>query len=162
RAGLTPRAHHHDRRRPAGGQHPRRGSDPGPRRRPPGRQGHARRAPPDLPHLRGDRDLADRGRGGGGMSARRPPPAAAAPPPQAASAGPMMRGPFAGMSAPPRRAKSFGPSAKRLLGRLAPDRASILLVVFLAVGSVFLSVSGPRVLGHATDVIFRGFYGSRL
>jgi len=60
------------------------------------------------------------------------------------------------------KAMDFGPSARRLLGRMAPDRAKVWLVVLLSVASVALVSFGPRVLGHATDLIFAGFLGRRL
>jgi ATP-binding cassette subfamily B protein len=60
------------------------------------------------------------------------------------------------------KSMDFGPSAKRLVRRLRPDRASALAVVVLAVVSVSLSVVGPRILGHATDLIFSGLFGRRL
>jgi ATP-binding cassette subfamily B protein len=63
---------------------------------------------------------------------------------------------------PAEKAMTFVPSAKRLLGRLRPHQATLLVVVALAVVSVTLSVIGPELLGRATDVIFRGFLGSRL
>lgn len=60
------------------------------------------------------------------------------------------------------KSREFGPSAKRLLGRLRPERASVLVVVVLAVVSVALSAVGPKILGNATNLIFEGFFGSRL
>ena len=60
------------------------------------------------------------------------------------------------------KSMDFGPSAKRLVRRLRPDRASALAVVLLAVVSVSLSVVGPKILGHATDLIFTGLFGRRL
>ena len=54
------------------------------------------------------------------------------------------RGPF-GQMGPPQKAKSFGPSARRLLGLLAPERAKLVFVIILAISSIALSVSGPRV-----------------
>ena len=60
------------------------------------------------------------------------------------------------------KSMDFGPSAKRLVRRLRPDRASALAVVLLAVVSVSLSVVGPKILGHATDLIFAGLFGRRL
>jgi len=77
-------------------------------------------------------------------------------------AGPPPRGPFAAGMAPPQKAKSFGASARRLIGRLAPQKRLVILVMFMAVGSVTLSVSGPKILGRATDLIFSGFIGSHL
>ncbi len=60
------------------------------------------------------------------------------------------------------KASSFGPSLKRLLGRLAPHRAMVLLVLVLTVLSVVLSSIGPKVLGHATDLVFGGLFGTKL
>ncbi len=85
------------------------------------------------------------------------PPAKPSPPPR----GPV-RGPFGGMMGPPQKAKQFRGSARRLIGLLGPQRRAIIVVIALAVGSVSLSISGPRLLGKATDVIFAGFFGSRL
>ena len=56
----------------------------------------------------------------------------------------------------------FGPSAKRLLGRLRPERPKVIAVLVAAVLSVGLSAIGPKVLGRATDIIFAGAIGNRL
>jgi ATP-binding cassette subfamily B protein len=78
--------------------------------------------------------------------------------------GPAMRGPAAMMSAgmPAEKSMAFGPSARRLLGRLGPERWRVVLVVSLTVASVSFSVLGPWVLGKATNIIFTGVIGSRL
>ncbi|GAB3451369.1 ABC transporter ATP-binding protein [Actinophytocola sediminis] len=68
---------------------------------------------------------------------------------------PMGGGPFGG-NIPMGKPDDFGTSARRLLARLRPERAPLLLVVTLAVISVGLAVAGPKVLGHATDIIFDG------
>ncbi|MBF4162424.1 ABC transporter ATP-binding protein [Nocardioides sp. CBS4Y-1] len=60
------------------------------------------------------------------------------------------------------KALDFGPSARRLLGMLRPERAWTALVLLLILGSVGLMVLGPRMLGHATDLVFRGLIGSRI
>jgi ATP-binding cassette subfamily B multidrug efflux pump len=60
------------------------------------------------------------------------------------------------------KAMDFGPSARRLLHRLAPDRVNVVLVVVLTLVSVGLMSYGPRVLGQATDLVFAGFLGRRL
>jgi ATP-binding cassette subfamily B protein len=65
-------------------------------------------------------------------------------------------------AAPPQKAKAFKPSARRLLGRLAPERTGALAVIALAIVSVALSLSGPRLLGRATDLIFSGALGREL
>src|SRR4051812_39463063 len=85
----------------------------------------------------------------------------AGPPPRPAGPG-FGRGPMAAMGMPAAKAMSFGPSARRLLGRLAPERGMIAGVVLLAITSVSLSVAGPRVLGAATDLIFAGILGRQL
>jgi ATP-binding cassette subfamily B multidrug efflux pump len=63
---------------------------------------------------------------------------------------------FASMGMPVERSENFGNSTRRLLGRLRPERKGAVLVLLLAVSSVGLSVIGPRILGHATDIVFDG------
>jgi ATP-binding cassette subfamily B multidrug efflux pump len=60
------------------------------------------------------------------------------------------------------KSMTFGPSARRLVGRMRPERGKAIAVVLLAVVSVALSVLGPRLLGRATDLIFAGLFGKRL
>jgi len=60
------------------------------------------------------------------------------------------------------KSMDFGPSAKRLLGRLRPERPKVIAVLVAAVLSVGLSAIGPKVLGRATDIIFAGAIGKRL
>ncbi len=60
------------------------------------------------------------------------------------------------------KAMDFGPSARRLMHRLAPARGNVVLVVVLTLVSVGLMSYGPRVLGRATDLVFAGFMGRRL
>lgn len=62
----------------------------------------------------------------------------------------------------PRQAKQFWPSAKRLLGLLAPHKITLAVVVAMNLGSVVLAVYAPRVLGHAMDVIFSGVISRQL
>ncbi|WP_091252853.1 ABC transporter ATP-binding protein [Micromonospora matsumotoense] len=63
---------------------------------------------------------------------------------------------------PAEKSMNFGPSARRLLGRLRPHRASLTGIIALAVTSVGFSVIGPKILGHATDIIFAGVIGRQL
>jgi len=70
--------------------------------------------------------------------------------------------PWMGAAMPAEKALNFGPSAKRLLRRMRPRRVHLMLVVAMAAGAVTLSVIGPRLLGHATNIIFAGFIGKRL
>lgn len=65
-------------------------------------------------------------------------------------------------SQPVRKAKAFWPSAKRLFGLLAPEKALFSFVTLLVVGSVVLTVIAPKVLGQAMDVIFNGVLGAQL
>ncbi|UQS27823.1 ABC transporter ATP-binding protein/permease [Amycolatopsis thermalba] len=48
------------------------------------------------------------------------------------------------------------------MGRLRPERLTLAFVVVLGVASVAFTVVGPKILGHATDIIFGGFISSRL
>ena len=70
--------------------------------------------------------------------------------------GPGGGGPLGGMGIPVEKSRNFGPSAKRLAGRLKPERLWLMVTTTLAVVSVTLSVIGPRMLGEATNVIFGG------
>nr|WP_305095101.1 ABC transporter ATP-binding protein [Prescottella sp. R16] len=51
---------------------------------------------------------------------------------------------------------------KRLLGRLSPHRTAVIVVLLLATASVVMTVIGPRLLGHATNIIFDGVVGRQL
>ncbi|HEY2041158.1 MAG TPA: ABC transporter ATP-binding protein, partial [Jatrophihabitans sp.] len=70
--------------------------------------------------------------------------------------------PWANIGQPGEKSMNFGPSAKRLMRRLRPERVRVILVVVLAVLSIGLSVLGPKILGHATDLIFAGVFGKHL
>jgi ATP-binding cassette, subfamily B, multidrug efflux pump len=76
--------------------------------------------------------------------------------------GPGGGGPFGGMGMPAEKSMNFGPSARRLLSRLAPERAKLVGVILLGVLSVLLSVLGPKILGQATNIIFAGAISSNL
>ncbi|MFJ6697626.1 ABC transporter ATP-binding protein [Streptomyces sp. NPDC091272] len=71
-----------------------------------------------------------------------------------------MSGPAGRMMGPPtEKSMNFKESGKRLVRRLAPEKA-VLWVMFVAVvGSVSLSVAGPKILGGATDLLFAGIVG---
>ena len=60
------------------------------------------------------------------------------------------------------KASHFVPSAKRLLRRMRPERHRAYAVLALTVLSVAAMSVGPRVLGHATDLIFAGLIGGGL
>lgn len=77
-------------------------------------------------------------------------------------AGPMHgRGPLGGAMIG-QKSLDFGPSARRLLGRLRPHRRKVIAIFVTAIISVALSAIGPKVLGRATDLIFAGAIGRRL
>ncbi len=57
---------------------------------------------------------------------------------------------------PMERSKDFGTTSRRLMLRMSQESVLVLLVLVLAVTSVTLVVLGPRILGHATDVVFDG------
>ena len=71
-------------------------------------------------------------------------------------------GPMASMGMPAEKSMTFGPSARRLIGRMGPEGVRVVLVLLLAVVSVSLTVVGPKILGRATDIIFAGVIGQQL
>ncbi len=70
------------------------------------------------------------------------------------------RGGFAGRmgaaAMPVEKSKDLRTSTRRLAQRLRPERLGLVAVAGLAVASVALTVVGPKILGHATDVIIAG------
>ena len=90
--------------------------------------------------------------GGGPFSGGRPP----------ARRGGFGGGMMFGGGMPTEKSKDFGKSFRRLLGRLAPERNRVLLVIGLAVTSVVFAVLGPRILGNATNLIFEGVISQNL
>ncbi|BFV59360.1 ABC transporter ATP-binding protein [Kitasatospora sp. CMC57] len=76
----------------------------------------------------------------------------------AARRGPAGPGRFMGGQAT-EKSLDFKNSSKRLLGMLRPERPLLLGVLTLGVLSIGLAVTGPRVLGKATDLIFAGVVG---
>ncbi len=57
---------------------------------------------------------------------------------------------------PVEKSKNFKASFGRLTKMLGKQWPVLITIFIAAVGSAVLNVLGPRVLGHATDVIFRG------
>jgi ATP-binding cassette subfamily B protein len=61
-----------------------------------------------------------------------------------------------GVGMPVERSENFGNVVRRLLRRMRPERWRVVAVIFFAVVSVTLTVIGPRILGHATNVVVAG------
>ena len=57
---------------------------------------------------------------------------------------------------PVEKSENFALTARRLMGLMAGEKFLVGIILLLAVVSVALVVSGPRVLGHATDILFNG------
>jgi len=70
-------------------------------------------------------------------------------------------GPF-GSGMVGQKAMNFGPSLRRLVTLLHPERLKVVAVIVAAVISVTFASIGPRVLGRATDIIFSGVVGNML
>lgn len=66
------------------------------------------------------------------------------------------------MGAPTTRAANFWPTALRLARRMGPQRRLVAAVISLSLGGIALGVAGPRILGHATDLVFNGIIGRSL
>ncbi len=64
--------------------------------------------------------------------------------------------------APTERSRDFKGSAIRLVKRLTPQRAMTVTVLLLGVAGIAIGVLGPRILGHATDLLFNGVIGRGL
>ncbi|MEV6034030.1 ABC transporter ATP-binding protein [Nonomuraea sp. NPDC052116] len=71
-------------------------------------------------------------------------------------------GPGRMMSGPAEKALDFGGTLRSLLRLLRPERTLLAVVLALGTASVALTVTGPKILGHATDLIFAGIIGAQL
>jgi len=72
--------------------------------------------------------------------------------------GPMARG----GAAPVERTKDFSGTARRLLGRLRPERVKLVISLLLGVVSVAFIITGPKILGNATNILFNGIVSKQL
>jgi ATP-binding cassette subfamily B protein len=61
-----------------------------------------------------------------------------------------------GVGMPVERSENFGNVVRRLLRRMRPERPRVIAVLILAVISVTMTVIGPRILGHATNIVVEG------
>ncbi|MDT5012798.1 MAG: ATP-binding cassette, subfamily fatty acid transporter [Mycobacterium sp.] len=66
------------------------------------------------------------------------------------------------MTQAPERSRDFRTTAIRLVKRLTPQRGLTSAVMALSVVGIAIGVVGPRVLGHATDLLFNGVIGRGL
>ena len=67
-----------------------------------------------------------------------------------------------GLGQPPERSKDLRGTVRRLLARLRPERVRLVVVLVFGVTSVALLVTGPKIIGNATNVIFNGLVGKAL
>ena len=63
---------------------------------------------------------------------------------------------------PTEKSQNFVPSAKRLLGVMRPQRVLVWAAMAFALISVGFSAVGPKILGHATDLVFAGIFGQQI
>jgi ATP-binding cassette subfamily B protein len=61
-----------------------------------------------------------------------------------------------GAGVPGEKAQDFGSSSRRLLALLRQDRLPVWPIIVLAAMGVALTVVGPKILGHATDIVIQG------
>jgi ATP-binding cassette, subfamily B, fatty acid transporter len=73
-----------------------------------------------------------------------------------------VRGALRLQQAPAERSRDFRATVLRLLRRLTPARGLTAAVIALSVLGIALGVIGPRILGHATDLLFNGVIGRQL
>ena len=60
------------------------------------------------------------------------------------------------------RSRDFTGSLLRLVKRLAPQRRLVAVVITLGITGTAIGVAVPRILGHATDLLFNGVVGRGL
>ena len=63
---------------------------------------------------------------------------------------------------PATRPRDFTGSAVRLVKLLAPQRRTAIAVIILSLAGTAIGVVVPRILGHATDLLFNGVIGRQL
>jgi ATP-binding cassette subfamily B protein len=56
----------------------------------------------------------------------------------------------------------FKGTSRRLFSLLRPERPTMIATLGFGIASVGLSVAGPKVLGHATDILFSGLTSDRI
>jgi ATP-binding cassette, subfamily B, multidrug efflux pump len=63
---------------------------------------------------------------------------------------------FGAGAIPAEKSKDFAGSTRRLFAMMRPQRRSLMVVLAATLTSVTLAVIGPKVLGHATDILVEG------
>ena len=71
------------------------------------------------------------------------------------------RGTF-GVQPPAGRSKDLRKTLRRLLRRLQPERVKLSAALVMGVASVGFVVTGPKILGEATNILFDGVVGKQL
>ena len=104
-----------------------------------------------------ERSESENGSENGSAAGERPVPGRALGPAPGSARGPAAF--MAGRSV--EKSLDFTGSSRRLLRMLRPERPLIVATLLLAVASVTTTVIGPRILGHATDLIFAGVVGKK-
>ncbi|MHB1209227.1 MAG: ABC transporter ATP-binding protein [Acidimicrobiales bacterium] len=74
----------------------------------------------------------------------------------------MGMGPMRGAGVPVQKSKDLRGTTRRLFSLLGPERFKLALALVLGVASVGFMVSGPQILGNATNVLFDGIVGKML
>ena len=74
----------------------------------------------------------------------------------------MGMGPMRGAGVPAQKSRDLRGTTRRLLARLVPERFKLGMALFLGAASVAFMVSGPQILGHATNVLFNGIVSAKL
>lgn len=74
----------------------------------------------------------------------------------------MGMGPMRGAGVPVQKSKDLRGTTRRLFSLLGPERFKLALALALGVFSVGFMVSGPQILGNATNVLFDGIVGKAL
>ncbi len=66
------------------------------------------------------------------------------------------------LTQPTAKAKDFRGTMRRLGGELRPERTLLIFIVVLAVASVAFAVVGPKILGHATNILYEGYTSQKI
>jgi ATP-binding cassette subfamily B protein len=65
---------------------------------------------------------------------------------------------FSSFGMPPEKARDFGATTRRLFAHFQHERLTVVAAVLMSVAAVCLSVTLPKILGSATDVVVRAVF----